>query len=282
MFADTGGQLLCGIGFTGFAGFCLLLYVALRMWREERARKGAQMSAPTPDSPSALSSFLGRLTSSPPAAPAPAALSDAHEVLRVLRDKLTGRLLIEIGGKRYTKINEIQDPNVGQGFLTTLRDLGRFAGGLATGASPAPASPAEAAPRAATAPSPDARSAPPAAQAESSAPPGAGRSQAVSDTSAEPLRRPSMNPFKQMQVLREMEKSAPPPPKAITEQIDEILQEKMAGSSFTQRGLRVRAGASGGAAFELDGKAYDAVDDLPDDAARDLIRAAIKEWEKKQ
>ena len=278
MFADTGGQLLCGIGFTGFAGFCLLLYVALRMWREERARKGAQMSAPTPDSPSALSSFLGRLTSSPPAAPAPAAPSDAHEVLRVLRDNLSGRLIVEIGGKRYAKIGDIQDATIGQGFLTTLRDLSRFAGGFSTASSAPAGSPApqalqpqaEAAPRAAPQPQPKPRVEPPlSASVQPSA-------------SAEPLRKPSMNPFKQMQVLREMEKNAPAAPKSITEQIDAVLQAKIAGTPLARRGMRVRAGAGGSAAFDLDGKSYDAVDNIPDPDARDLIRAAIKEWEKSQ
>ena len=290
MLADSGGQLLCGIGFTGFAGFCLLLYVALRMWRDEQARKGggtprsgAAGTAQT-SQPSWLASLLGGKASSPAASAAPAAEprsgaagtpasqpADAHEVLRVLRDNLSGRLIVEIGGKRYAKIGEIQDATIGQGFLTTLRDLSRFAGGFSTAPAgpPTPQAPqpqAEAAPRAAPQPQPRAEP-PPSVQPAAS---------------AEPLRKPSMNPFKQMQVLREMEKNLPAAPKSITEQIDEVLQAKIAGTPLARRGMRVRAGVGGSAAFDLDGKAYDAVDNIPDPDARDVIRAAIKEWEKKQ
>jgi len=292
MLAESGGQLLCGIGFVGFAGFCLLLYVGLRMWREEQARKGGETPrsgaavAAQASQPSWLASLLGGKASSP-AAPAAGPRSgaagtptpaDAHEVLRVLRDNLSGRLIVEIGGKRYAKIGDIQDATIGQGFLTTLRDLSRFAGGFSTASSAPAGSPApqalqpqaEAAPRAAPQPQPQPRVEPPlSASVQPSA-------------SAEPLRKPSMNPFKQMQVLREMEKNAPAAPKSITEQIDAVLQAKIAGTPLARRGMRVRAGAGGSAAFDLDGKSYDAVDNIPDPDARDLIRAAIKEWEKSQ
>ena len=92
-----------------------------------------------------------------------------------------------------------------------------------------------------------------------------------------------MNPLKQMQVLRERSRQpAPPPPKSIAEQIDEILQEKIAGTSYRQRGLHVGAGPQGHALFQCDGLSYEAVDDLPDAEARSLIRAAIAEWERRQ
>ncbi len=92
-----------------------------------------------------------------------------------------------------------------------------------------------------------------------------------------------MNPLKQMQVLRELSKQPPPPPpKSIAEQIDEILQEKIAGTPHRQRGLHVSAGLQGQALFQLDGKAYEGVDDLPDSEARAIVRAAIAEWERRQ
>jgi hypothetical protein len=91
-----------------------------------------------------------------------------------------------------------------------------------------------------------------------------------------------MNPFKQAALLREMEKNRPPEPKTITEQIDEVLKEKIAGTPLATRGLRVQASPSGSAVFNFDGKPYNAVDDVPDAEAREVIRAAIKEWEKRQ
>jgi hypothetical protein len=32
-----------------------------------------------------------------------------REVLRVLRDRLTGRLIVEIAGRRYTQVGDIED-----------------------------------------------------------------------------------------------------------------------------------------------------------------------------
>jgi hypothetical protein len=91
-----------------------------------------------------------------------------------------------------------------------------------------------------------------------------------------------MNPFKQMQVLREMAKNPPPPPKSITEQIDEVLQNSLAGNALAQRGLHMRAGPRGEAVFEFDGQSYAAVDEVPDEDARQVIRAAIAAWERSQ
>lgn len=277
MSGESGGLFFFIVGFIGIAGFGLLFYVGLRLWREEQARKGGTAHPVTPaapSEPSRLSSFLGGLTASTPTSSATPPSAEAHEVLRVLRDNLTGRLIVEIGGKRYARLMEIQDANVGQGFLTTLRDLGRFAGGVA----PAPAASPVAEPRSGATGTPPADTTPratPAPRPEAPAP-------TVAQPPAEKLRRPSMNPFKQAALLREMEKNRPPEPKTITEQIDEVLKEKIAGTPLATRGLRVQASPSGSAVFNFDGKPYNAVDDVPDAEAREVIRAAIKEWEKRQ
>jgi hypothetical protein len=89
-----------------------------------------------------------------------------------------------------------------------------------------------------------------------------------------------MNPFKQMQVLRELAKNQPPPPKSIAEQIDEVLQGKLADTALLQRGIRMRPGPRGEAIVDLDGQSYPTVDEVPDAEVRDVIRAAIAEWER--
>ncbi len=281
----------------GVFGFGVLLIVGVIMLRAERAAKRAkkegQSQSPEPKplesretkEPGAIASWIRAATkrADPPG---------AHEVLRVLRDHLTGRLIVEISGQRYAQAGDIQDPNIQQGLLTTLGDLSRFAGGVTpvpsapvapitaptppvttpqvaplAGATRLPADPNPAPPR----PTPLPPISPPAAAPYSRS------------SELPPLEKPSMNPLKQMQILRERAKQPPPPPpKSIAEQIDEILQEKVIGTAQAQRGLHVRAGAQGHAVFELDGKGYEAVDDLPDADARALIRAAIAEWERKQ
>ena len=243
------------VSFVGLAGFGLLLFVALRWMREE---KGGQDEYKFGVSPAAA----------PPAPPPPG----THEVLRVLRDDLTGRVSVEIAGQRYQRVMEITDPNVGRGFVTTVRDLQKFLQGQATGSAPE------------TVPAP---AAPPPPQAETSAPPAGPAAPAASPQpsvapAAAPLELPSMNPFKQMKVLRELQKKAPPEPKTIPEQIDEVLQTKAAGTPFARRGLKVTTGPSGSVAFQLDGRAYEGVDAVPDPEAQAVIRAAVKEWESGQ
>lgn len=274
------------VGALGLAGCVVLLLLGLTMLRQERSRKNAeaaQLPAASNPAPEAASSDAPAPL---PEAPKPsggtavgaafagvtarfsggAARGNAHEVLRVLRDNLTGRLALEIAGKRYASLAEVQDSNVRQGLMTTLQDLEAFAGGAVSLAADAPA--AIAAPAAS------------AALTNKAARPGG----AVAAAPAEyrPLPPPSMNPLKQMAVLREMAKNPPPPPRTIIEQIDDVLQEHIIGTPLIHRALHVRPGPRGDAIFEADGQNYKSVEDLPDVEVRDVIRAAILEWEKKQ
>lgn len=294
-------------GLVGTAGSALLLIVGLLMWRAERAAKrakeaglGEAADAGAKAEESKLPGGIGALFKPRPAGGNPL---NAHEVLRVMRDHLTGRLIVEIAGKQYTQVGEMQDPIIHQGFVTTLQDLGSFAGGAAPAApAPTPIAPAPLeAPRASGAERPPQLASPagavtpppprPQPAAAASGPPPTPVASSPASRVGDPLQGaaeprpqlPSMNPFKQMQVLRERAKQPPlPPPKPIAEQIDEILQAKVTGTAQAQRGLHVRAGAQGHAVFELDGRGYEAVDDLPDADARALVRAAIAEWEQKQ
>ncbi len=93
---------------------------------------------------------------------------------------------------------------------------------------------------------------------------------------------PSMNPFRQMQVLREMQRRPPTTARSIPEQIDELLQARLEGTALEARGLHVQADARGAVMFTLDGQGYAGVDEVPDPGARQLIRAATAEWEARQ
>jgi hypothetical protein len=263
------------VGAVGLGGCIILLVLGLKMLRDERSTKTAAVEppapavpgpevasptlpAPTPEAPkpagspaagSALAGVTARFTGG--------ARGNAHEVLRVLRDNLTGRLTLEMAGKRYASLDQVADGDVRQGLLTTLHDLQAFAGGAA--ALPA-----------------DARTMP------ASQPARPGGEPAAAPAEYRPRPPPSMNPFKQMAVLRELSKNPPPAPKSIAEQIDEVLQEHLLGTPLIHRGLHVRPGPRGDAVFDADGQSYTSVDDLPDIEVRDVIRAAIAEWEKKQ
>jgi hypothetical protein len=264
-------------GVLGIIGMAILLFVGLQMLRDERSKKEAAPApaegAPTAEgTAAALTAPEGAPAASEPAAvaavkaafakPVARPKASAHEVMRVLRDNLTGRLVIEIAGRRYASLTELGDAELTDGLLTTLNDLLTFAGGATLPAPTAPMQlpgPASASERAVM-PAPASPSTPPTA-------------------TAKPLPAPSMNPFKQMQVLREMAKNPPAEPKSITEQIDEVLQAKIAGTPLAERRLRMRTGLRGEALFDLDGESYPAVDEVPDMEVREALKGAIAAWE---
>jgi len=268
--------ILLIVGAVGLAGCIILLLLGMNMLREERGSKDsapADGSAPAaapalePAKPVAAASggsnpFLGvtaRLSGGG------AARGSAHEVLRVLRDNLTGRLMLEIGGKRYASLSDVVEPDMRQALMTTLHDLQAFAGGALPPVAPAPRLPEPATTAAVQ------------AVAAKAARPGTEK-----PVDYRPPPAPTMNPFKQMAVLREMAKNPPPPPKSITEQIDDVLQARIIGTPMIHRALHVKPGPRGDAIFEADGQSYSSVDELPDVEVRDVFRAAIVDWESKR
>jgi hypothetical protein len=270
--------LLLIVGGLGLVGCLILLFMGMQLLREERAKKegtpGSEASAggetpvpvPAPAAPArrSLTAFSDRLGLG--ARPR----GNAHEVLRVLRDNLTGRLVIEIAGRRYGQASDVDDPAVYQGLLTTLRDLHDFAGveGAHT-VDPVqrPAASIPAVPLAVRHPAPPpSRSTTPASAAPAT---------------PKPLPPPTMNPFRQMRVLRELAKIPETPTLTIAEQIDEVLQARLLDTPLANRGIRMRPGPRGDAIFELEGQSYAAVEDVPDEEVRTVIRAAIAAWESK-
>ncbi len=262
--------LLLVVGAVGLAGCVILLLLGMNMLRQERTGQDGQTPAgaapateaakpaSAPSSPSPFASVTARLTGG-------GARGSAHEVLRVLRDNLTGRLMLEIAGKRYASLDELSEGEVRQALMTTLHDLETFVGGAPD-------------------PSLGQRLAQPVAGAATLQAVAARAAKPAAEKAGEyrPLPPPTMNPFKQMAVLREMAKNPPPPPKSITEQIDDVLQAQIIGTPMIHRGLHVMPGPRGDAIFEADGQSYASVDELPDVEVRDVIRAAIAEWESKR
>lgn len=245
------------IGVLGIVA-CVILIVIGFTWKSEP--KTDKLKAPPKANPAASS------PTDAAAAPLHASNLDGgpREVLRVLRDPLTEALFVEVAGRRYERMADIHETAVREGFRSTLRDLEAFAGGAPTVPPmvvlPVPASE-------------------PVSITPSLTNVGAAK-QAKAGTA--PLLAPSMNPFKQMLVLRDLAKTQLPPLKTIAEQIDEILQEKLVNSPLAPRGVKVHTGPKGNALFRADGQDYESVDSVPDDEIRACIRAAVAEWEKKQ
>ena len=298
--------LLLIVGGLGLALCLVLLFLGFNILREERKAKAAAhapdhaeakpatlppqltkvlpaspapaVGAASPASPAAspLTDGMARLTAGVMARiPRGAAPGSAHEVMRVLRDNLTGRILIELGGQRYATPGEVQDADLRQALQTILADLKVFQTGgasdpIGTMQPPADGSATDTAllPENASMALPPRAASAPASRATTNEPP--------------PLPKPTMNPFKQMAVLREMAKIPPTPTMTIAEQIDAVLQDHIEGTPLKERGIRMRPGPRGDAIFDLDGASYTGVEELPDEDVRGVVRAAIAEWESKQ
>jgi hypothetical protein len=245
--------ILLIVGAVGLAGCVILVGLGLTMMRQDRNGKdGTPREAAKPAGGNPFAGAAARLGGG-----SGAPRGSAHEVLRVMRDNLTGRLSLEIAGERYASLDEMPEGEMRQAVMTTLGDLSAFAG--------------EAAPEALAAPQPPAAGKPePAASKPAPA------------AEYKPLPPPTMNPFRQMAVMRELAKNPPPAPKTIMEQIDEVLQERIVGTPLIHRGLHVRSDTRGDAQFEADGQTYGSVDEVPDVEVRDAIKGAIAQWETKQ
>ncbi len=68
--------------------------------------------------------------------------------------------------------------------------------------------------------------------------------------------------------------------KSIAMQINDILQERISGTSFEKRGITVSDGPEHGVLVTMDGQKYPGVKDVPDESVRNIIRSAVLEWEK--
>jgi hypothetical protein len=75
--------------------------------------------------------------------------------------------------------------------------------------------------------------------------------------------------------LKEKEK-----PKSIFEQVDEILQKRLANSPYSSRLIRLADAPDGGVEVLVDAKKYEGVGEVPDLEVRNFIQECVKEWEK--
>jgi hypothetical protein len=69
-------------------------------------------------------------------------------------------------------------------------------------------------------------------------------------------------------------------PKSIAEQVDEILQKRLAKSSYSNRLIKLVDAPGGGVEVLVDAQKYEGVGDVPDPEVRNFIQDCVKEWEK--
>jgi hypothetical protein len=181
---------------------------------------------------------------------------DSVEVMRIWRDLADGSLVIQMGGQRYRKMDEIDSPELRRRFQALVRELGRIAFQTAKQGPPQQQAAAPVQP------------APP--------PPSASKPQ---------QKRPHM--LEQVVRVSTGQPATPEPAEeeqvGIAHQIEEFLQQKLSQSAaFRHRSIHVRTGHDGGIRIEVDGHFYDAVDEVAEDEARAFIQDAIQEWSARQ
>ena len=102
------------------------------------------------------------------------------------------------------------------------------------------------------------------------------------DEPVEPYRRPSINPIDTLaRAIQTDVGKIPAAPKSIVAQIDEVLQEKLAGTPLENRGISLLDHPGQGVLVRVGLDQYDGIDAVPDEEIRDLIRSAAAEWEKR-
>lgn len=255
--------------------------------QEARPVGGAQPQAPQPVEPT-VGDMVGKVTStaqswianiaraaSTPAAgsaPAPGYAPAAGlpstvdgemvEVLRVLRDLADGRLVIEIGGKRYWSLAEIIDPQVRRRFMGNAQALAQFA--------QVPLSP----PSQATTwpdPAPETIEQPPLSSQPVTYPP--------PPQSLDPSFQPAGEVVAPLSDLQEQ----PGEPKTMADEIEELIQLRLRMTpALMYRAIHIRQGAGGGIRVEVDGRYYDSVVDVADPEVAAFLQSVIREWEARQ
>lgn len=192
--------------------------------------------------------------------------ADAVEVLRVWRDLSDGALIIQMNGIYFQAVSEMRDRGMVKRFMNIVRDLVQMA---RIGAQAAGLQPPSFDSTAAVVSQPGDWNKPKVAPAPAYVPP--------------PLAdRPSLTA--DPTVAKAMKSAESPPAMGgIADQIEELLQYRLSQTPiFTHRSIHVRPAAGGAIRIEVDGRFYEAIDQVVDVDVREFIQQVIREWEARQ
>lgn len=96
------------------------------------------------------------------------------------------------------------------------------------------------------------------------------------------IKRPSMNPINVLARAIQSDVGAPrPADRSIAVQVDEILQEMLKNSPLASRAIRLMELPQKGMVVMIGLDQFDGVDAVPDEDIRQVLRAAVAEWERR-
>ncbi len=197
------------------------------------------------------------------------------EVMHVLRVPPLGKLVVQVGNQRYTKLEELPAGAVQQRVMAAIGELIAFAGGyqalVDAGLAPAIDFAADG-------------SMADALLAERQAAFLNTLEQKKEETAA-PAPPPAANPRR----LSLLGRAAPPAPPAtvtptmdIAAQINAILQRHLETTpQLTGRRVRLVSGTTGTLQIDVDGRYYENPGQIPDSDVQALIKRALHEWDKR-
>jgi hypothetical protein len=243
----------------------------------------------TPDPTTKAANEPLRQPVSPPKAAEPV------ELLRLLRDSQSGQLIVEIAGRRYTRLAEIADKEIGQYILKLAGQLLAFTNGMiATEAGlktlPAPKVGETPMPLAAPTPVsqlPDPLASPTERKPAAAAPPFVSPPPAdIETTFLNSLRAQPAAPEAKTERRGLFGRSKPAPeeplipPLNLAGQINEIAQARLRYSPLAaSTRLEITSDPGGGILINVNGAYYHGPDEVPYPEVKELIKASIKEWE---
>jgi len=212
------------------------------------------------------------------------------ELLRLLRDSRTGQLIVEIGGQRYAKLADITSKEIGQYVLKLAAHLLAFTNGVImteAGMKSVPVSKVGDLPEPIVdtpAPPPAVKASPPPAEpqpAPAKAPPEVEQAFLASlRSSSQPQPPPARGGL--LGLGRTPQPAPTLPPLNLAEEINDIVQARLRYSPLADaHHVEISSDLHGGIRFKVDGQYYGSLDDIPDSAIKDLIKASIKEWERR-
>lgn len=200
------------------------------------------------------------------------------EVMRVLRVPPLGKLVVEVNGKRYEMLNEVDDAPGKRRLLAAVGELITFADGYNSLVDAGVAPPIVT----------EAPATPPVTAEEESLKAEQARFLEELEKQRDALKLKAGVSTEPAVVSLPPEKTEPPPPRpktssrqsaSVASQIDTILQSlKAEDPKLAERPIRLRQNPAGGLHIEVDGQVYKEPSEIEDGDVRKLIRRAVQIW----
>ena len=248
--------------------------------------------------------LASRLDSALPESSRPPQSSEPVELLRLLRDPVSGQLLVEIAGQRYAKLADITDRRIGQYILQVTAHLLAFTNGRIVtdagmksvynprvkeaplpidGSAPSTPSPSAGTPAEETKEMP--REEVPEDSPPSLVPKPPPEAEAAFLSSLETLpKEPDPTPqrgglFRRAPKPAQTETAIPT--LNLAEEINDIVQARLRYSSLAENNrIEITGDYSGGIRIRVNDEFYNSPEEIPNPEVKELIQASIKEWER--